>query len=34
MTTQADKDFQEFESFHKSQLDALKLPQGLHRKLF
>lgn len=34
MSTQADKDFNEWMTFHKPQLDAIKLPESLHRKLF
>ena len=34
MTTQADKDYAEWLTFHKPQLDKINLPETLHRKLF
>lgn len=32
--SQSDKDFEEWKVFHKFQLDAIGLPESLHRKLF
>ena len=34
MTTQADQDFAAWLNFHKPQLDAIQLPESLHRKLW
>ena len=34
MTTQADRDFEEWLAFHKPQLEKINLPESLHRKLF
>jgi hypothetical protein len=32
--SQSDKDFEDWKNFHQLQLDAIGLPETLHRKLF